>query len=93
MGAGRFVLAVGARLQALPGVSQELFAGRAKVPAAVAVSAEEANHGLDGFSLPFDPGVALRHGFNIVRPAPDGKGSLDGPFRLSACRRVFCPAG
>jgi hypothetical protein len=45
----------------------------------VTIPAEEPDHGVDGLSLPFDPGVGLRHEVNIMRPAPDGKGIFN-PF-------------
>jgi len=74
VGAGGLLRAEGALIETLDGVSEKPRAIAAESPfCAVAIPAEDPDHGLQGFALPLDSGVSFRHGDNIRRPAPDGK--------------------
>ena len=81
VGAGGLLRPEGAFVETLYGIGEKTLAIVADFPfCAVAIPAEDPDHGLQGFALPLDSGVGFCHGDNIRRPAPDGKPfSRSGP--------------
>ncbi len=74
VGAGGFLRPEGAFVESFYGVGKKPRAiGAQFALCAVAIPAEDPDHGLQGFALPLDSAVVFRHGDNIMRPAPDGK--------------------
>jgi hypothetical protein len=66
IGAGGLLITEGTLVQPPAGIGQELAALAAQlVPPAVAIPAEDPNHGFQGFTLPFDPGADFLHGGTI----------------------------
>lgn len=96
-GAGGFFAAERTFLETPCGIGVKLRAIAAEAPGrAVAIPAEDPDHGLQGLAFPPDSGAGLSHVCIIVRPAPDGKGfpgrvvpAQCVPAGLLACRMTW----